>query len=142
MKRKGVDEMNEVKRWYRTLEISAHCLCEQGYNADNLIEIAKYLEENTGIKANPVTHEIQRTIDFHVWHNKQERKTKQKREREVRIVEKRKQKFDMLPVVMQQQMINDNKTYWNAVETYAKKGKRYAERIRKSKNINPKELKQ
>lgn len=64
----------EVKRWYRTLEISAHCMCEQGYDARNLIEIAKYIEEKSGIKANPVAYEIRETIEFHNWYEKQNRK--------------------------------------------------------------------
>ena len=68
-------DTKEVKRWYRTLEISAHCMCEQGYDASNLIKIAKYVEEKSGVKANPVAYEIRETIEFHNWYDKQNRKT-------------------------------------------------------------------
>jgi len=65
--------MRNVKSWYRTLELSAHTLCEQAYDPSNLIEIAKYLEETTGVKANPVVPTIKRTIQFHIWWDKKEK---------------------------------------------------------------------
>ena len=62
--------MKEIKKWYRTLEIAAHCMCDQSYDAKNLIHIAKYIERTSEVKANPIAAEIQETIDFHRSWNK------------------------------------------------------------------------
>lgn len=120
-------EKVRVKRWYRTLEISAHCLCEQGYDASRLIEIAKYIERVSGVKANPVADEIQKTIDFHVEWERQEKGEKSLKERESRLIKKHEKEFRRLPGLVMQQMIHENgESYWKAVEVYTKKGKRYA----------------
>lgn len=124
--------MYEIRRWYKTLELAAHCMCEQGYDVRNLIKIAKHIEKTSGIKPNPTVTEIRKTIDFHVNLERQERKQMNLRAKEQRLIRKHEEKFQVLPVSVQSEMIRENEgIYWKAVEVYAKKGKRYVESVNK-----------
>lgn len=124
--------MYEIKRWYRTLELAAHCMCEQGYDVRNLIEIARYVEKTSGIKPNPTVTEIRKTINFHVNYERQKRKEMNLREKEQRLSRKHEERFQVLPVSVQNEMIRENDSiYWKAVEVYARKGKRYVESVNK-----------
>ncbi|MCB4792189.1 MAG: hypothetical protein LHV68_09905 [Elusimicrobia bacterium] len=133
--------MNEVNKWYATLMLSVHCLCEQGYNPERIIDIAKLLEQKTGIKADSVIREIQRTIDFHIDYEKHEIKNRKSREREVKQQEKHEQKFNELPADIQHMMIMENSgSYHKAVDVLAKKGRKYAMSFAEKLNKNHKEF--
>ncbi len=117
--------MREIKRWYRTLELAAHCLCEQGYDASNLIEIALHIEKTSGIKPNPTVPEIKQTIKFHANYEMEKRKEMNLRQKEERLMEKREKKFQTLPTTVQSEIVRENSgSYWKAVEAYATRKRR------------------
>lgn len=120
----------EVKGWYRTLELSAHCLCEQGYDAGNLIKIAEYIEHASGVIPNPTVPEIKATISFHRNLEKQERREQRREERQKYLMNKYEEKFGLLPALIRNAMIAESGgTYWGAIEAYAEKGKRYLKKF-------------
>jgi hypothetical protein len=117
--------MNTIKRWYRTLELAAHCLCEQGYDATNLIEIAKYIESSSGIKPNPVVDEILKTISFHEMLERREREEESAKRKEEKRIRRYDQLFRELPDDVRVEMIRQhNGNYWKAVESYVMTRKR------------------
>ena len=117
--------MNEIKRWFRTLELSAHCLCEQGYDPSNLIEIALHLENTSSIKSDSTVCQIKQTIRFHVNYEMERKKAVNLREKEVRRMEKREKIFQLLPETVQSEMIRENSgNYWKAVDAYVTKKRR------------------
>ena len=122
--------MTEIKRWYRTLELSAHCLCEQGYDASNLINIAEYIEHASGIKPNPTVPEIKATMSFHRNLEKQERREQARKERHKYLMNKYEERFGLLPAPIRNTIIAESGgTYWGAIEAYAGKGKRYLKKF-------------
>jgi hypothetical protein len=117
--------MHEIKKWYRTLELAAHCLCEQGYDASNLIEIALHIEKTSGIKPNPTVPAIKQTIRFHENYEMEKRKELNLRHKEERLMEKREKKFQTLSGAAQSEIVRENSgSYWKAVEAYAARKRR------------------
>ena len=133
--------MKEIISWFRTLKIAVHCLCEQGYNPERLIDVVGYIESKEGIKANHVINEIRKTIEFHVQIGRDENKKRKSREREIRQQLKVEQRFNKLPSNVQHAMIMESGgNCRKAVDKLAEKGKRYAMRITKKLNKNEEAL--
>jgi len=115
--------MNEIRRWLRALELSAHCLCEQGYDARHLIDIALHIEKTSCIKSGPTVCQIEQTIRFHADLDTKERKEISLRKREEKLMIKWEEKFQLLPGQAREHLIRENGSYWKAID-FMRRGKR------------------
>ena len=125
--------MQKTRSLFSTLKLSAHCLCEQGYNAANLIEIAEVVGQSGGLNSDAVGSEIIKTMEFHAEQDRKEREEQRKREREIKLQQKQEDFFNTLPIPVRQEMLKVcENNYWKAVDFASKqmrnKPKKQAER--------------
>jgi hypothetical protein len=117
--------MNEIKRWYRTLVIAAHCLCEQGYDAADLIGVARYIERTSGITSKSAADSILAAMRFHEALDRREREEARSRVKDAKMYSRHKMAFQALPETRRYELIRENgNSFWNAIESYAARKKR------------------
>jgi hypothetical protein len=130
--------MQKTRRLFNTLKLSAHCLCEQGYNADNLIEIAEVVGQSGGLNSDAVGAEITKTMEFHAELDRKEREEKRKREKEIKLQQKQEDFFNSLPIPVRQEMLKVcENNYWKAVDFASKQIRKKNKEAERRAHVQP-----